>query len=101
MTTRAWLTQERADRVFSSGAPTDPEVRELRAHFTPQAMAIGMVIPKQDIAKIIGHDPETSRFATVVDRWRRLLEVEDDIIIGPVRGIGYKVFSPSERLGLC
>lgn len=83
-------------RPFFGGVPTDPDVKKLEAQFgmpTP-----GTLISHHDIAACIGVPWRSSRYRTVVDRWRRKLMRESNVDTGAEPGVGIKVLTPPERL---
>lgn len=74
--------------------PTAPEVERLIK--TP--MNEGDEISHEQIASIIGAKPGTSRYKTVVSRWKTRAFTELNVRIGAVRGSGYRWLMPSERI---
>jgi hypothetical protein len=85
---------------FFGGIPTEPDIRKLRETFRASEMFPGKTINYDDVSKIINTPANSSRFKTVTNRWRKLVEQEDGLIIGTVPGEGFKVLDEAEKLNL-
>lgn len=84
--------------LFQGGVPTKPDVDKLREKFgVPKE---GAVITWKQIEDVIGCKKGSSRFATVVDAWRKAMDREHQLIFGPVRGQGLKALPPDDRIEL-
>jgi hypothetical protein len=85
-------------KVFLAGMPTEPDVKLLKQAFE---LKDNLEISHEQVEKIIGVSRKTWRYRSIVDAWRRAVEREQNIIIGAIPGIGFKVLPPSERVSLC
>lgn len=83
-------------RMFFGAINTDHEIAQLRLRFA--SAEPGAVLAHQDIAEAAGIDPGTSRYRTVVERFRKILLVEKNIELVSLRGEGYQVLTASGRL---
>lgn len=86
--------------VFRGGIPTRPDVEKLMEEFPTSTLTVGRVITYEEIAKVIGTPPRTSRFKTVTGVWRKEVEQTVNIIMGTHKGQGLVVLSDSGKLGL-
>lgn len=85
-------------KVFRGGVPTAPDVRKLREMFPDKDLNVGDVLAYDDIAEVVGCAYGTSRFKSITDRWRKLVENESGKIIGVSKGVGFAVLSDSQKL---
>jgi hypothetical protein len=85
--------------IFDAGVPTAPDVAKLDQAY--DVMPEGLVLAWETMAEITGLNRKTYRFSTVVAAWRKKLERERNIILGPVGGgRGLKVLNCAERCEL-
>jgi len=86
---------------YFGGIPTEPDVNKLREQYPESSMDLGAVIPYGDVARVIGCRKDSSRFKTVTNRWRRLVERETGtIVIGTERGVGFKILDNQQKLNV-
>jgi len=81
--------------IFSSGIPTEPDVKKLLTTFTN--LKAGVVITHTDIENTINVKPGTARYRTIVTAWRRRLLNEQNIDMEAVPSVGLRVLEPFER----
>jgi hypothetical protein len=86
--------------LFFGGVPTDTDIATLRNAYPVEALTEGRVIPYEEVGKLIMEGPKTHRFRTVTNRWRKMLEKENSIVLGAKAGVGFLVLSPQERVTL-
>ena len=80
-----------------SGIPTEPDVNRLLETFkVPEA---GTVIKHSDVSAIINIKPDHHRYRVVTNAWRKKLYRDHNIILGPVKSIGFKSLAPDDRAG--
>jgi hypothetical protein len=88
--------------IFTKGLPTDFEIRKLTEHFTDIQSLRGSTIKHEELERVTGLKRDTSRYKTVVVRWRKKVARETGIEIrGDLRGdigVGIRVLSASEQL---
>ena len=83
--------------LFFGGIPTAPDVDALIEEFgVPE---IGTLISYSDISKIIGVTKDKNRFRSVIEAWKKRLDIKHNVIMEAVRNNGYKAMSPSGRIG--
>lgn len=85
-----------ATTIFSSGVPTEPDVKKLLTTFTN--LKAGNVITHTDIENTIQVKPGTSRYKTIVTAWRRRLLNEQNIDMEAVPSVGLRVLEQFERV---
>jgi hypothetical protein len=83
-------------RVWRAGVPTAPDVDAMMARWG--SVKIGDVIAHSEIERAIGARRSTDRYQTVVTAFRRRLERDQNVVLGAVPGVGYKVLSDAERV---
>lgn len=83
-------------RMFFAGMPTEPDVKKLREHFSE--LPEGLEIPHEEIETCIAAKRDQSRYRTIVTAWRKSLLNQNNVELGSVAGVGYKVLTPGERL---
>ncbi|HNF62090.1 MAG TPA: hypothetical protein PKZ20_10205 [Rhodocyclaceae bacterium] len=82
--------------LFSGAMSTDAELAVLMT--TYENVKPGDVLRYDKIAELIGAPYGSSRFRTVVDRFRRTLFVQRNIELNVIRQEGYRVAFAKERL---
>jgi len=88
------------DNIFFGGVPTEPEVRRLREAYPDASLTPDVTIPYEDAAHIIGCRASSTRFRTVTDRWRKMVEQNTGKIIGRFDGTHFRTLTESEKLEL-
>jgi len=63
-------------RLFIGGRDTTPEIDAIRAAITPRP---GESVSHEDVAQVAGIEADSTRFQTVTNRWRRLVERDSAI----------------------
>jgi hypothetical protein len=86
--------------VFFGGVPTEPDVEKLRKEWPEEELEPGDIIPYDEVCSIIGVKFRQSRFRTVTNAWRKMVEEETNIIIGTEPSVGFRVLSESEKAKL-
>ena len=86
--------------VFRGGMPTGPDVQKLLEEFPTSTLTIGRVITYEEISRVIGVPPKTSRFRTITGVWRKEVENTVDIIMKPHKGQALVILSDSGKLDL-
>lgn len=81
--------------LFLSGIPTKPDVDKLRKAFGVPAE--GVVITYAQLSEVIGSDPKSHRFKTVVGHWRKVLLSEHRVWTAAERGTGIYRMNPNEE----
>ena len=92
--------QEEESKLFFGGLPTDIEMAKLREAYPESKMSSGDFFPYSDIEKLIELEWKSTRFRSVTNRWRRVVEGETNIFIHPDPGKGFKVLTEPEKLAL-
>lgn len=87
-----------ASNLFLGGVPTKPDVDKLREAFGVPAE--GTLLPWKSIESACGLKRGTHRFTTVVVAWRKALDREHNVILGPCQGKGLVCLPPNERVQL-
>lgn len=82
--------------LFLGGVPTEPDVKKLIEAFP--TLKPDDVVTHEEIAAIIGDTHRSSRFRTVVEAWRRALLKLHNIDTKAIRGVGYQVLQPMDRI---
>lgn len=57
-------------KIFLGGVPTEPDVTALNEAFPVSELLPGKFIEYSQISAVINVSPRSSRFKTVLDRWR-------------------------------
>lgn len=83
-------------KVFFAGAPTGPDVRKLIDAFGD--LKPGDEITHDAVAEACGVAYKTDRYRAVTHAWRRKLLDTENIELGAVAGVGFRVLSANERL---
>lgn len=84
------------NNLFRGGVPTDPDIEKLRKQIgVPKE---NQVLTFDELEKILGEHKKSSRFSTVVQRWKNLMNREHNIVFGPVRSVGIIALPPNERV---
>ena len=96
------LEKKRSNQIdavlYFKGLPTDPEMRKLREAYPKDSLKEGRTIQYDELESIIGTAYGSSRFDTVISRWRRLMQREHGIHIDPhVPGKSLKVLDDHEK----
>ena len=63
-------------KIFLGGVPTEPDVTALNEAFPVSELLPGKFIEDSQISAVINVSPRSSRFKTVLDRWRKVAERE-------------------------
>ena len=90
-----------ASKVFFGGIPTDVDVNKLKSAYPTRKLLIGDIFLYSEIEKLLGLNRRDYRFRTVTSRWRKLVELESNKIIGadPDRE-AFWVLSESDKIEL-
>ena len=89
------------NNLFFGGIPTDVDVGKLREKYPETDMQYGDVFPYKDVCDLLGLMKEQHRFRTVTWRWRKIIEVETNHIIGAdVDMKSFKVLTETEKAEL-
>ena len=83
---------------FVDGIPTAPDVARLMEEY--KLPAVGTVITHLSIEEILRQSRKTCRYKSVTHIWRKKLYRDHNIILGPVKGVGFKSLDPEERVVL-
>ena len=79
----------------TNGTPTAPAVRKiLEAHGD---LKPGDIIEYATLEECVMEGRDSNRWRTVVNRWRQHL-LSENIVLEPVRNVGYEVLDPSRRI---
>jgi alkylated DNA nucleotide flippase Atl1 len=82
--------------LFLGGVPTEPDVQRL-IEAVPN-LKPGDEVPYQDIASTIGEERNSSRYKTVVGRWRKQMRKLHNIDMKAIAGFGFRVLNANERV---
>jgi len=88
------------DKLYFGGLPTDIELNKLKDAYPVNVLTVGHFIPYGEIEMLLGIAWRESRFKTVTNRWRRVVESETNIFLNPDPGEGFRVLSDAEKLAL-
>ena len=77
--------------LVEGGVPVAPDVNRIREKFPDSSLNAGFIIYHGDIEALIGEDPKSARYRTVMSRWRRDVEASAGKVILAVRGVGFQV----------
>lgn len=83
------------------GISTEPDVRKLRESFGDLVNRRGDLIRHEEIEAILGLDRKANRYKTVVNKWRKEVEVLHGVVVdgrGEAIGKGYMILLDSEQL---
>lgn len=80
---------------FFRGIPTAPDVKRLDDAFA--TLKPGQRLAWAELASVVGENPTSHRFKTIVFQWRRKLDRDRNIILGAVRGEGLEVLDGHGR----
>lgn len=86
--------------MYFGGIPTEIDIKKLREAWPETKMKIGDKFTYSAIENLLGIKKESNRFKTITTRWRKIIEKQVGIILGPYEGIGFKVLSEHEKLEL-
>ncbi len=77
--------------LVEGGVPVAPDVNRIREAFPDRSLEAGQIIYHGYVQELLGEPPESARYRTVTNRWRR--DVEDSVgkVILAVRGVGFIV----------
>lgn len=78
--------------LFIGGKDTKPEIDAIMAAIKPTP---GQSVPHEDVARCAGLDPNSTRFRTVTDRWRKMIE-RDTAIRSESVDRTFRFLSPDE-----
>jgi hypothetical protein len=84
---------------YFAGIPTAPDVRKLCDTFNAR-IKDREIIGYPEVVEALKTPKGSKRFQTVTNRWRKLLEDDEGIIIGCERGIGFKMLDNFEKVDL-
>lgn len=85
------------NNVFRGGVPTEPDIYRLNERFGKPKE--GDEIPWEAIEAVIDEPRDTSRFRTVVSRWRKIMLRDHNIVLKAIgQGRGLVVADPSQRI---
>lgn len=82
--------------VYLGGIPTDMDVDLLDKAFKPKE---GDIISYEEISAVIKLKKTDNRWNTIVNRWRKKLGREKNLILSSIRGEGYECLNSSKRVG--
>lgn len=82
--------------LYFGGVPVEPDVKKLLKVYP--TLNVGDVIRHSEIEEHLGVKYRSSRYRTVTDAWRKRMFCDQNILLGAVSGVGFKVLSPDERL---
>ncbi len=82
--------------AVGSGVPTAPDVERLCFAFP--TLEAGTTITKQQISEVIKVDKDANRWKTVVDRWRKKLFAESNVVLRAIPNVGFMVSDPMDRV---
>ena len=78
------------------GMPTDIELRKIQEEYpNPKT---GDKYHDDRLAEIIGFEKQSSRFRTVIERWRRYLMRHNNLLLLRERQVGYFIADAEQRL---
>jgi hypothetical protein len=80
---------------IATGVPTEIDVKRLREAY-PQ-LAVGQLIPYEDVARVIGAPYKTGRFRVVTEAWRKWLRRSENCAVKCVAGRGFMRMAELER----
>lgn len=83
-------------KLAFNGVPTEPDVRALKVAFPSEVLVIGYSISFDNAGKVFDCSPDSSRFSTVTDKWRREVERETGKVIGAPGDKTFKVLCANE-----
>lgn len=83
-------------KLFLGGVSTDAELSALTTKY--QGMNPGDEVTYEDIERIINTAYGTTRFKTVVDRFKRAMFLHHNVELTVIRGVGYRASTAKERL---
>jgi len=86
--------------VFFSGVPTEPDIKKIMEKYPHTKMEPGQQIGYEEIGTLLGIDKKSSRFRTITNRWRKLMQSKFGIVIDTIPGEGFKVLTECEKVGL-
>lgn len=91
---------EGKQRLFFGGVPTAIEVNKLLATFS--TAEVGRIITHEEIEALVGVERamNESRYRTITTRFMNKLFAQYNIRLHALRGVGYRVLSPNERVDL-
>ena len=87
-------------KIFNGGTPTDIDVRNLMGRWPEASMRSGDKFSHDEIESVLKVGKNSLRYATITNRWRKIVEKTTGKIIGSDRGFGFKVLSDSEKVSL-
>lgn len=87
-------------KIFNGGIPTDIDVRNLMNRWPEASMRSGDKFSHDEIESVLKVGKGSLRYATITNRWRKIVEKTTGKIIGSDRGFGFKVLSDSEKVSL-
>lgn len=67
--------------LYFGGMTTDPEVKRLRESFPPATLSPDSTVSYARISEVIGVPHEAHRWKTIVGRWRKIIEKEDNVML--------------------
>jgi hypothetical protein len=85
---------------FFGGLPTGMDVKRLRERWPDAKMQPGDRMLYSDVEEIIGAKYRSTRFKSVTDQWRKVVERESNIIIGTEAATAFVVLNESEKLDM-
>lgn len=86
--------------MYFGGVPTDPDIRRIREEYPDEQLAEGDFIPYSAIEQVIRCEKGSNRYKTVTNRWRGLVEKENQIVIGTRPGEGFVVLTDAEKVDM-
>ncbi|MGD9818458.1 MAG: hypothetical protein AB7V04_07130 [Desulfomonilaceae bacterium] len=87
-------------RAFFGGLPTDMDIKRLRERWPDAEMKPGDKILYDAVAGVIGAKYRSSRFTSVTNQWRKVVERESNIILGTEPATAFVVLNESEKLDM-
>lgn len=87
-------------KLYFGGIPTEIELNRLKDKWPTEGLKVGDVFAYSDISALIGAAHGSHRFQVVTNRWRKHIEKERGLILGPHNAEAFVVLNDSEKLGL-
>lgn len=82
--------------IYNRGVPLAPDVTLLLSEY--RDMPDGMEITHESLELLIGQCKNSRRYKTVIHAWRRFIFRDKNILLASIRGVGYRVANPHQRV---
>ena len=83
-------------KLYFAGEPTAHDVQAIRDAFPD--LKPGDIVRYDALENIIGKQRSSNRWHTVVAKWRRRIEVDDNLMTRAVIGVGYEILDAKGRI---